>query len=670
MRKLWRCCYYASGSSEGASERYLDFGLPEFERFLFSCISTTGMEIEVVGADMSRFEKLSAVSRFPEARKHLHSCSMSADNCSRCDGCSLDMLSLDALGRLDAFSGTYDVAFYRGHRDRYFRLMMSRKGDPLFAQAYAAFRKKGDPELSGMERVAAAIDRFDSLWKEGSEESCSRAVEILTPFSSDPHAALRRADAYASGKGVKKDRDKERRLRGTAADHLKREAEDGFVCSGERLFDILWDMGGRDDELMGAVVPGVQADSPYSKACMSRMCAEGRGVEKDEDAAIMWMKEAAEGDPGRFSADYCGMLLGSKDPGRHSLAAEYCRSQIGIREDPALLAMLSEMCSKGKGTDRDQAEAVRLMRRAAAKDPSYETRYCRALLDSDAHADHREAFEICSRLCKGRGGPDAWAMMAEMYSEGKGVTKNVVEASRWMRKAAEARPSRLSYEFCRMLQSSGVPELEEEAFRLSEDRYEKTGSDMYLAIIARACRDGKGTEKDIPKAVECMKKAVRSSSKYLREYCELLLASDREEDHAEAHRICSGIYKKSGTPFSCLAIATMYRDGKGVGKDLDKAMTWFGRDEDAAGSSDDLAYCDFVLAADDEGLHEAAWNICSERYKATGSSAYSGRIARMYRDGKGVGKDLEKAVEWMERSYTDDPDAWGEEFNDLLSKVG
>jgi TPR repeat protein len=40
----------------------------------------------------------------------------------------------------------------------------------------------------------------------------------------------------------------------------------------------------------------------------------------------------------------------------------------------------------------------------------------------------------------------------------------------------------------------------------------------------------------------------------------------------------------------------------------------------------------------------------------------------MYRDGKGVEKDLGKATEWMEKAYINDPGRWGAEFDDLLSR--
>jgi len=113
----------------------------------------------------------------------------------------------------------------------------------------------------------------------------------------------------------------------------------------------------------------------------------------------------------------------------------------------------------------------------------------------------------------------------------------------------------------------------------------------------------------------------------------------------------------------------MYRDGKGVSKDTARAMEWFGRYSDASNGIGNAEYCEFILGSDDPELHKEAWRLCNEGYSDTSASVYCGLIARMYRDGKGTEKDMDKALEWMERAYINDPATWEAEVNELLSKT-
>ena len=674
LRKLWRCYYYASSGvdhSNGWSlKSFLARDSSNYEDFLFSCLSTSGLEIVSEGGTLSRTEKISDLAGYPAARKHLHSCMYSADNCSRCDKCARNLLSLDLLGKLDQFSEVYDVEFYRSHRSRYFWYLRNRREARTFSPIYSAFHASGDPEFRSMEKVANLVDRFDELWAKGDPAADAKAVGLLLPYRNvDHHATYRLADAYATGRGAEKSPQDEADCLRFVADHYRKEISEGFVNSGIRLFDILWRTGDSDGELMEAILPEVNLQRSYAMARMSKMYAEGRGAEKDQEMACLWMRRAAEEDPVRYTSDYCDMLVRTGDPEMQEEAIGFCRSQIAVRERPELCAALSRLHSSLDRNDSDREEAVRWMGRAASLDEGYERGYRDLLLASDDASDHKKAADICVRICRKGGTPDDWLAMSGMYRDGKGVPKDTKEAVAWMRKAVKLRPSQLSYDFCRLLQSSGDPEMEKEAFDIAQQRYAKTGSDMYLALMARAYRDGKGVPKDLSKAVECMQKAAKASpSRYLREYCELLMSTDRPEDHSEAHRICSGLYNKSGSPFSCMMLATMYRDGKGVPKDVSKAMEWFDKYSEASGGTRNSEYCEFILGSDDPGLHEKAWRLCNQYYSDTYDPEYCGLISRMYRDGKGVEKDLGKATEWMEKAYINDPGRWGAEFDDLLSR--
>ena len=674
LKKLWRCYHYVSrvGNFSGWSlDRFLGKDSSEYGTFLLSCLSTPSLELIPESGTVSMIDKVSGIAFDPVAQAHLYSCTHSKENCSRCDGCARSLLALDCLGKLDSFSGTYDIGFYKKHRSHYYWHLRENKDKDEYAPMYEALRHKNGPKFRAVEKVAVLIERFDVLWSKNSQVADEKAVGLVMPYKLvDARATSRLASAYRSGRGVKKSKEEAMACYHYVADFYRKEVEDGFADSGVKLFDTLWDMGGSDDELMVAILPEVNVQNPHAMARMSKMFSEGRGVEKDHEMACMWMRNAAESDPAEYASDYCRMMMDSKDPELRAEAVEFCKGQLSKDDSPELCAMLSRMYSSGKDLDQNYPEAVRLMEIAVSKDPGYEMEYCRLLMRSDDESDRRKAARTCSKLCKTNGGADSWILMSELYRDGIGVPQDIGESVKWMRKALGERPVQLSYEFCRLLQSSGDSKLEKEAFERAESRYAKTGSDMYMAIMARAYRDGKGVEKDIPKAVECMKKAADSApSKYLREYCELLASSDRPEDNKEAHRICAGIYHKSGSPFSCLMLANMYRDGKGVKKNVSKALDFLDSYSAATGGMSNSAYCEFIIDSDDPELHQKAWRLCNEYYSDTYEPIYCGLMARMYRDGKGVEKDLNKAAEWMEKAYIDDPDKWSDEFNEIILKI-
>ena len=118
LKKLWKRYYYASEGVDfvsGFSLRdYLHNDSAAYEVLLFDCLSTSSMRLFSEGSTLTRFKKIEEISDYPIARKYLFSCAFTGDNCSKCDKCTRNLLALDSLGKLDEFSGIYDVDFYRG----------------------------------------------------------------------------------------------------------------------------------------------------------------------------------------------------------------------------------------------------------------------------------------------------------------------------------------------------------------------------------------------------------------------------------------------------------------------------------------------------------------------------------------------------------------------------
>ncbi len=122
MRKAWKTYYYSSA--------YHDIGLfslfdneskdsSYYDLLSLSCFSTDGLRIYSEGGERTRLEKVFNIVNFPLARKYLHVCIREQYNCGMCDKCTRTLLCLDIAGKLDEFSGVFDINYYKKHREEY-----------------------------------------------------------------------------------------------------------------------------------------------------------------------------------------------------------------------------------------------------------------------------------------------------------------------------------------------------------------------------------------------------------------------------------------------------------------------------------------------------------------------------------------------------------------------
>ena len=118
-----------------------------------------------------------------------------------------------------------------------------------------------------------------------------------------------------------------------------------------------------------------------------------------------------------------------------------------------------------------------------------------------------------------------------------------------------------------------------------------------------------------------------------------------------------------GNAESMGCLGRIYRDGKGVEKDLNKALELF---EYAASKNPSwyYEYADLLYVVSTEQSFEKLLSLSE-----SGNSIAMGRLARAYRDGHGVQKDLEKAELWFFETVKRNP-AWAYELFDFLWKRG
>lgn len=93
------------------------------EPMLMPLLSSSRMTMVSAGAGFSRLEKMRLVADFAPAFDHLDVCVGSPEeraeraNCCKCWKCLRAMITFEALGKLDRFSNSFDLDYYRAHRD-------------------------------------------------------------------------------------------------------------------------------------------------------------------------------------------------------------------------------------------------------------------------------------------------------------------------------------------------------------------------------------------------------------------------------------------------------------------------------------------------------------------------------------------------------------------------
>ncbi len=214
LKKLWRrYYYYASAGMDFVSnftlEGWLDRKPATYEPLLLRELSTPGLTFYSAGEIESRLDKIAKIADYSVARKHLYSCTWDLENCGVCRKCIRNLTSLDALGKLQNFSGVFDLDHYEVHRQYHLWKVYDGKDDWFIGEVYRRLMEKKDPLMLEIDRMGKAVDRFDMLWKNGDPDDDRKAVGAVKPYVGYAVApSLRMAKAYKLGRGVPKSRAK------------------------------------------------------------------------------------------------------------------------------------------------------------------------------------------------------------------------------------------------------------------------------------------------------------------------------------------------------------------------------------------------------------------------------------------------------------------------------
>lgn len=125
-------------------------------------MESKGLKLISDGCQYSRSEKTEMISDWEVAQKYLYVCSgkKSIVNCCECIKCKRTLLPLDAMGKLDSFSGVFDIEKYREHKKEYKYNLVLANGREVFATDNFEFCKRKGMDLpSWLEARTATIPR-------------------------------------------------------------------------------------------------------------------------------------------------------------------------------------------------------------------------------------------------------------------------------------------------------------------------------------------------------------------------------------------------------------------------------------------------------------------------------------------------------------------------------
>lgn len=141
--------YYYSSSHTYAEIKvgnWHDIG--RIDVLLFKLLSNDGFDISSTGSGYHRLQKTEMIADMADAFDRLDVCIGPAEkrvqtrNCSTCEKCRRTMLTLDVLGKLQNFAGSFDLDLYKKHREETVRnlAILAATGSPMNQRLYARIK--------------------------------------------------------------------------------------------------------------------------------------------------------------------------------------------------------------------------------------------------------------------------------------------------------------------------------------------------------------------------------------------------------------------------------------------------------------------------------------------------------------------------------------------------
>ncbi len=357
---------------------------------------------------------------------------------------------------------------------------------------------------------SAAERLFDVVYGKGPYDIALKALRESAE-AGQPGSMFRLGKAYKEGIGVKKDLVEAERL-------FEAAAKGGVAQGANELFDILWDRkdAAQYHRMAEAVRPFAEGGDGKAMWRLGRSYRYGKGVDKDMDAAMGWMRKAIDNGAPAAGGDLFDMLweAGTEEALLEMKGLAMNSASNGERWAYRRIGM---MYWRGMGVERDLETAAGWMREAVAKGNTFAPADLFDILsDMDTDESRKEMMALASEYAdKG----ESWAMrrLGEAYRRGKGVEKDVSEAVRWFESAARKGNASAACDLFDMAWNLKDEGLLKKAVGMLEPHAKKENAKCAMRL-GKACREGRGVEKDLEKALKLTEKAAKLNKAFSREY--------------------------------------------------------------------------------------------------------------------------------------------------------
>lgn len=398
------------------------------------------------------------------------------------------------------------------------------------------------------------------------------------------------------------------------------------------------------------------SDNQYRLGNMYRY--GGIGLEKDEKAAVIWYRKAAE--QGNRAAQFSLGRIYAEGKG---ISQDYSKAvkwyeKASAQEHIGALLCLGDMYKKGVGVEKSNLyarkyykKAENLLIKAAEHEwvPAQKNLASFYMRGSIGEVDYDKAIYWYKKAIS-HGDVNAMEALGRIYRHKS--NNNPEMAVTWLQQAASQGSMSAMYNLGSMYAiGDGV----EQSYDMAITWYRQAAAQGYFPAIERLgemYEQGLGTDSNIKKAVELYTKYAYRGINYARWRLGYLYETGLgvTMDYGEAVRWYQAAAKHGYGRAQC-SLAYMYVKGNGVYKDIEMAIYWYRRAAEF-GSGDTFAqYLLGVLYFYGEGIQKDyntafKWFMKAQKCDSN-AQAYLGY---MYENGFGVEQNYKTALSWYRKS--------------------
>lgn len=132
-----------------------------YELLVLSCLETDNTVFYSAGGQVTRIQKLDALSDFAPARKHLHPCiyQHKEHNCGKCGKCIRTLGALYAIGKLESFGEVFDITEFHQNKTEYLLDILLKGDRQHYGEVLTAMKQRGvemPPDVLRLYRIRRA----------------------------------------------------------------------------------------------------------------------------------------------------------------------------------------------------------------------------------------------------------------------------------------------------------------------------------------------------------------------------------------------------------------------------------------------------------------------------------------------------------------------------------